>query len=254
MMGIILSPAKTMRQEDILEAQTRPIYGERAGRIARDMLALGYGECKRIWKCNEHLAGRAYGYLEAFAPEKGQIPAIFAYEGLQYQHLAPRALEAGDLAYLQEHLRIVSGMYGLLRPFDGVMPYRLEMQARLYPDGDMGQVWQEAIGRAMGEFDMVLDLASKEYSEPLYRYRRSSAWGADIVRCVFGEEAGGKIRTKATLAKMARGQMARYLAVERIVDVEGVKGFSSGGWAYAPEYSLDNQFVFLQRRKYGDFG
>ena len=97
--------------------------------------------------------------------ERGLTPALFAYEGIQYQHMAPTVFTDAEYAYVQEHLRILSGFYGMLRPFDGIVPYRLEMQAKPEFCGTLYRFWGQRLGTALSEQnDLVIDLASEEYS------------------------------------------------------------------------------------------
>ena len=123
-------------------------------------------------------------------------PAILSYEGIQYRYMAPGVMETAHLDYLREHLRILSGFYGLLRPFDGVTPYRLEMQAQLKVDGcrDLYQFWGDRLARQLAaEADFVLNLASKEYSKAVEPHLPGSV---RFVTCTFGEWKGGKVIEK----------------------------------------------------------
>ena len=160
--------------------------------------------------------------------------------------MAPAVFTDGEYDYVQAHLRILSGFYGLLRPFDGVTPYRLEMQARLAVDGarDLYAFWGDSLARQLlEETDCILNLASKEYSLCVSKY---TAPPARLITCVFGEERNGKVLEKGTLCKMARGEMVRYLAERRITEPEAVKDFDRLDYRYAPAYSDANTYVFLR--------
>jgi len=173
-------------------------------------------------------------------------PAILAYEGIQYQYMAPRVLETEQLGYLQEHLRILSGLYGLLRPFDGVTPYRLEMQARL-PMGeckDLYQFWGGKLGDALAaEAGLVVNLASKEYGRAVEPYLPA---GGRFVTCTFGERKGGKIVEKGMLCKMARGQMVRWMAERAVSRPEELPAFSDLGYRFSEADSTERNLVFLK--------
>ena len=168
-----------------------------------------------------------------------------SYEGIQYRYMAPGVFTDTQLAYVEEHLRILSGFYGLLRPFDGVTPYRLEMQARLSVDGtrDLYAFWGSSIADALGEeTDCLLDLASREYGRCL-DHRPA---GLRVIRCVFGQRVGGKIVEKATPCKMARGEMVRYLAEHSAVRPEEAQGFDRMGFRFSQEESGSDCYVFLK--------
>ena len=157
--------------------------------------------------------------------------------------MAPGVMEASHLDYLREHLRILSGFYGLLRPFDGVTPYRLEMQARLETDGcrDLYQFWGDRLARQLAsETDLVLNLASKEYSRAVEPYLPETV---RFITCTFGERKDGKVIEKGTMCKMARGQMVRWLAENSITDAAGIRAFDQLDYRFQPDLSAENHLV-----------
>ena len=173
-------------------------------------------------------------------------PAILAYEGIQYQYMAPGVFTVEELDYVQEHLRILSGFYGVLRPFDGVRPYRLEMQAKLktLKGMDLYQFWGNTLAaEVFEETDCVVNLAPKEYSQCLSRYVPS---GARFITCVFGERKGGKIIEKGTMCKMARGEMVRYLAENRAEDPEQMRNFDRLQYHFSQEDSDEQTYTFIR--------
>ena len=176
-------------------------------------------------------------------------PALLAYEGIQYRYMAPGVFTREELNYVQTHVRILSGLYGLLRPFDGVIPYRLEMQAKLKvaQAKDLYDYWGGALARQLyDESGCVINLASKEYSLCISRHQKP---GTELITCVFGEEEDGRVVEKGTLCKMARGEMVRYLAQVQGEAPEALKGFSGLGYEFAPERSDDSNYVFLRRKE-----
>lgn len=173
-------------------------------------------------------------------------PAVIAYEGIQYQYMAPLVMEEQELEYLEKHLCILSGFYGILRPFDGVVPYRLEMQAK-FPFGEMKSLY-DYWGSRLYDFmekeeGAILNLASKEYSKCILRYCKKDR---PFVTCVFGEMRDGRVIEKGTLAKMARGEMVRFLAENQIKEPEGVKEFSGQDYRYVRELSDEKTYVFIK--------
>ena len=167
-MRIIIAPAKKMNVDtDSFAVRALPHFLEDTQRLMEAMKAMSDGELRALWKCNDAIARLNVERLRDMDLRRNLTPAILAYEGIQYRYMAPGVMEAGQLEYLQEHLRILSGFYGLLRPFDGVTPYRLEMQARLSMDGagDLYAFWGGRLAEQLAsETDWVLNLASREYS------------------------------------------------------------------------------------------
>ena len=142
-----------------------------------------------------------------------------------------------------------AGFYGVLRPFDGVTPYRLEMQTKLKicVVKDLYSYWNSSIAeRIFAETDCIINLASKEYSICISKYLRS---GIRFITCVFGEEKNGKIIEKGTMCKMARGEMVRYMAEHQITIPEDIQSFDRLDYRFDPERSDESTYVFVKRGK-----
>lgn len=252
-MLIIISPAKKMNvNTDVFPCQELPAFLDKTQELLDYMQSLDYSQCKTIWKCNDKIAELNYRRFSKMNLEKSLTPAILSYEGIQYQYMAPAVMEEEAFAYLQEHLRILSGFYGILKPFDGVVPYRLEMQAKMgnhrqRPSlGSLYEFWGSALADALFEEDQfILNLASKEYSKCISRYLRQDI---RFITCVFAEVIGDKVVEKGTLAKMARGEMVRYLAKNQVEDMEGIKGFNRLGYHFSQEYSDVDTLVFILKQ------
>lgn len=246
-MRILISPAKKMnRDTDSLPWQDLPRFLDRTEQLYHALRALPPETLQKIWKCNDQLTRLNVERLQTMQLRKDLTPALLSYEGIQYRYMAPGVFTEDQLAYVQQHLRILSGFYGVLRPFDGVTPYRLEMQARL-PVGqakDVYAFWGDTIARSLREeTDCLVNLASKEYSVCVSRYLPDSV---RFLTCVFGEEKNGKVVEKATLCKMARGEMVRYMAERQITDPAALQGFDRLQFAFAPDRSDENTYVFLR--------
>ena len=247
-MKILLSPAKKMNvNTDDLAPLGLPVFMEQTEEILRFLQGLSYAEAKKLWVCNDRIAEQNYDRLKSMDLYHRLTPAILSYEGIQYQYMAPGVFETGQFEFIQEHLRILSGFYGLLRPFDGVTPYRLEMGARLAVDGcrDLYAFWGGKLARALaGESGWVLDLASKEYSRAVLPHLPPSL---RVVTCVFGElRPDGKVVEKGTLCKMARGEMVRWLAETGTAHPDGLPAFQGLGYWYDPDRSTGARMVFLK--------
>lgn len=246
-MRIIISPAKKMNVDtDSLPCRGLPRFLDRAEILLERLRELDYEELKALWKCNDKLARLNADRVADMDLYRQLTPAILSYEGIQYRYMAPGVLSDTELDYLQEHLRILSGFYGVLRPFDGVTPYRLEMQAKLEVCGakNLYSYWNSLIADSIfRETDLVVNLASAEYGVCVSRYCPPEA---RMIACIFGEKAGGRILEKGTLCKMARGEMVRFLAEADSDNPEAMKGFDRLGYRFAPEESGVDTWVFLR--------
>lgn len=246
-MKIIISPAKKMREDgDGLPWQGLPRFHTRAEELLQLLRQMSYQELKKLWKCSDQIAEQNVARLERVDLYRPMTPALLAYEGIQYQHMAPGVFSVQEWDYVQDHLRILSGLYGLLRPLDGVVPYRLEMQAKLRTgDGkDLYEYWGDSLAKALMEEDScILNLASKEYSRSISRYLPASI---KFVTCIFGEVHEGKVVEKGTMCKMARGEMVRFLAEHQADSLEEVKCFDRLNHRFDPKRSDDNTFVFVR--------
>lgn len=248
-MKIIISPAKKMNiDDDIFEYRSKPVFFEQAEEIMNYMKNLSYDECKTIWKCSDKLAQLNYDRVVNMDLNYRLTPALFSYEGIQYQYMGARVLSRDALEYLQDNLRILSGFYGILKPLDGVVPYRLEMQSKFinYKNKDLYEYWADKIANSLfEETNLIINLASKEYSKCVEKYLKNSP-STKFITCVFGEIKGDKVIEKGTLAKMARGEMVRYLAQNNVYDLEGLKRFDKLEYKYSQEKSNENTYVFIK--------
>ena len=246
-MRIIISPAKKMVVDtDSFAVDGLPVFLEQTERLKAALQGMSPAELQALWKCNDAIAKLNVERLSAMDLRRRLTPALVSYEGIQYQDMAPGVMETAQLDYLREHLRILSGFYGLLRPFDGVTPYRLEMQAKLSVDGchDLYDFWGDTLARQLAaETDFVLNLASKEYSRAVEPHLPKSV---RFLTCVFGEWKDGKVIEKGTMCKMARGQMVRWLAENNVTNWTDIRAFDPLGYRFQPELSGENHDVFLK--------
>lgn len=246
-MRIIIAPAKKMRSDpDSLAPAGLPDFLPETEVLCAALRSMDPAALQRLWRCNDRIAALNVRRLEEMDLRRNLTPAILAYEGIQYQYMAPGVFSREEYAYVQTHLRILSGFYGLLRPFDGVTPYRLEMQAKLAVGGarDLYGFWGDRLARRLfAETDCILNLASKEYSLCVSRFLEPSV---RFVTCVFGQEKDGKILEQGTQCKMARGEMVRYLAETGAETLEAVRGFDRLDYRFSPAHSDEETLVFLR--------
>ena len=246
-MRIIISPAKKMIIDtESFPVESLPQFIDETEKLKNALQAMSPRELQSMWKCNDAIAKLNTERLSVMDLRWHLTPAILAYEGIQYQYMAPGVFETEHLEYIKEHLRILSGFYGLLRPFDGVIPYRLEMQARLSVDGskDLYAFWGSKIADALlSETDLIFNLASKEYSKAVEPYLPSSV---RFLTCTFGELRDGKIIEKGTMCKMSRGQMVRWLAENNVTEPHDIRSFGDIGYCYSPSLSSESNYVFIK--------
>ncbi len=247
-MKIIIAPARTMQVDtDSLPYQDLPQFLPQTREILAWMRSQSYDQLHRLWwNCSTRLAQLNYRRITEMDLTHRLTPAILAFTGLQYQYMAPDVFTDQGLAYIEAHLRILSGFYGLLRPFDGIVPYRLGMGDRAQVAGskNLYDFWGSRLADELYRDDsLVLNLASKEYERAVTPYLTGDR---RLVTCVFGELSDGRVKQKATLAKMARGEMVRYLAENDIHDLAGVKAFTVTNYHFRPAYSTADRLVFTK--------
>lgn len=246
-MQIIISPAKKMNIDtDILHYRQLPAFLDETERLLNWMRTLSFAELKSLWRCNEKIAELNYRRVREMNLRSGLTPALVSYEGIQYQYMAPKVFTRGEWDYAEEHVWILSGFYGALRPLDGVSPYRLEMQAKAGIGGvkNLYDYWGECLYQKVKEGGgTIVNLASKEYSRCIERYLEPEV---QFLTCVFGEWKDGKIIQKGTQAKMARGEMVRFMAENRIEDAKELKGFARLGYRFSEKESSEGVYVFVK--------
>lgn len=245
-MRIIISPAKKMKIDtDLMTSAQMPRFINESGQLLSVLQKLSYDELKALWKCNDAIAEQNMERIQKMNLKANLTPAIYAYEGIQYQYMAAGVFQQEELSYLEQHLRILSGFYGMLRPFDGVTPYRLEMQGKLQGPGfnTLYQFWGSKLAdQLQSESNCILNLASKEYSKNIIPFLSEET---RFINCVFGQMVDGKLVEKATRAKMARGEMVRYMAERKITDVEEIRSFDRLDFVFSEEKSDESNYVFI---------
>ena len=249
-MKIILSSAKKMRSDlDGLPPRALPQFIDRAERLRDVLRGMSYDELKKLWKCNDQIAALNVERLRHMDLHHALTPALFAYDGIAFQYMRPNVFADAELSYVENHLRILSGFYGVLRPFDGVTPYRLEMGAKLSVDGcrDLYSYWGGAPAESVcAGTNLILNLASKEYSQTIEKHLPPSV---RFVTVVFGEHMGVKTVEKGTMCKMVRGKMVRWMAEQSVKAPEELTGFDCLGYRFCPEESDQTVLTFLRKSK-----
>ena len=246
-MKIIISPAKQMKADmDTFEPASMPVFIDRAERLKDWIKSLPYDKQKKLWACNDKIAKVNSERFASMDLHHQLTPALLSYDGIQYTYMAPAVFEDGQNDYVQEHLRILSGFYGVLKPMDGVVPYRLEMQAKVDVDGykSLYGFWGDSLyTETVDGSHTVINLASKEYSKCIEKYLKP---GDRFITFVFGESEKGKVIQKGVYCKMARGEMVRYLASIGADDPGQAKGFNWSGYRYDNDRSDEKTYCFIR--------
>ncbi len=247
-MKIILSPAKKMITDtDSIEPDALPEFIEKTTEIQSWLKSKSKEELKGIWKCNDKIAEQNFNRLGNMNLYQMLSPAVLSYEGIAFQYMAPSVFEDMQLEYVQNHLRILSAFYGALKPMDGVTPYRLEMQAkiRIGDAKNLYEYWGDLLYRSViDDSRIIINLASKEYSKCIEKYLTQQDRYITITFC---ELSGDKLVTKGTYAKIARGEMVRFMAENSIENPEDIKKFDRLGYSFRSDLSSDTEYVFERK-------
>ncbi len=252
----VVSPAKKLNFDNtqMQLKSTVPVFLERANELAAIAKKLTRSDLRQMMKLSDRLADLNYERFQRFsaAPTADVTrAAVFAFAGDTYTGLDAASLDAADLDFAQGNFRILSGLYGLLRPLDAIQPYRLEMGRKLInPQGeDLYDFWGADIARALDEqleghrSKTVIKLASNEYFKVIDR----KALKADVVGVDFKEERDGQLKIISIFAKRARGAMARYIIKNRMENPEELKNFNVDGYGFEPQLSARDNYVFTRR-------
>jgi uncharacterized protein len=258
-MLFVLSPAKSLDYSrplaaEVRKAATQPQFTERSAELMAMLTPMSTEQVAQLMSLSEELAALNTARYAAWTPQhtaRNSRPAVLAFNGDVYEGLQAASLGIDDLRWAQRHVRILSGLYGLLRPMDRLQPYRLEMGAALpNPRGkDLYAYWGNALAQelnalaAKDESPVIVNLASQEY----FRAAQPKALRPRVVECVFEDWKNGEYKVISFFAKRARGLMARYAIQQRLATPQGLQAFDTEGYAYAAKASQPDCLVF--RRK-----
>lgn len=252
-MLVVISPAKSLDMDPVAVTPTQPAFQDDAVRLAKTARNLTLTQLKDLMSISDDLARLNRDRFKVFQAEpepQATKPAALAFNGDTYQGLEAKTLSEDDLRWAQDHLCILSGLYGLLRPLDAIQPYRLEMGSRLKTrrGKSLYDYWGDTIAKALNAqaaeqgADTVINCASQEYFGAADR----AALKLRVITPTFMELKDSKPRIVSFFAKRARGAMARYIVENRLTNPDDIKGFSAGGYAYDADLSDGDKWVFLR--------
>jgi len=255
-MLFLLSPAKSLDYETPVGdvPHTEPLFVKQSTRLIKLLREKSAEDISEMMDLSEALSTLNVQRYKAWKPKftaENSKQAVLAFDGDVYGGLDAKTLKAKDMAWAQDHVRILSGLYGVLRPLDWMQPYRLEMGTRLANPGgsNLYQFWGSQISEFLNQelagdkTPVVVNLASQEY----FKAVDLKALKARVVECVFEEYKNGQYKVISFMAKRARGLMARYAVTHHITSVKKLEAFNLEGYAFAPAVSGPDRLVF--RRK-----
>lgn len=257
-MMIFISCAKTMAQTcpHTVPYVSEPEYLPYAEKLVKKMSVFSEDELADALKVSPRIAAEnKMRYTDIMHGEAEMMPAVFAYTGVVFKHIAPQSFSATDLAYTQDHLRITSFLYGLLRPLDAISPYRLE--GGMEPDPGSGKSifnhWQKLltenfIAEIKANGGILVNLASDEMKK-LFDWKKIESEVKVIHPEFLVKGKNGKTKTIVVYAKMCRGEMTRHILLNRIETHETLKEFSNGGFTFAPDLSTCSKYVFVKEQE-----
>ncbi|HEX9196084.1 MAG TPA: peroxide stress protein YaaA [Azonexus sp.] len=256
-MLIFLSPAKSLdyNTPPQVATHTQPAFLKQSEILIRQLRKLSPADIANLMDLSDPLAllnfNRYADWRLPFTPENAK-QAVLAFDGDVYDGLAAKTLSADDLDFAQQHVRILSGLYGILRPLDLMQPYRLEMGTKFANKAgkDLYTFWGErlldAINAELAAMPrpVAVNLASEEY----FKAAVGRKINGQVIQPVFEDWNNGKYRIVSFYAKRARGLMTRYAVINRLDEPEGLKGFADDGYAFVPEVSEERRWVFRRRQ------
>ena len=255
-MLMLVSPAKTLDYETPLpfDEYTQPEMLDQSKLLIDELVDLTPKDVASLMNLSDKLAllnvNRFQHWSMPFTPENAR-PAMYAFKGDVYTGLDAYSLKKADVNFAQKHLRMLSGLYGLLKPLDLMQPYRLEMGTKFgnQRGGNLYEFWGERITQKINDEaaskDVVLNLASNEY----FKAVKTKLLNGRVITPVFKDEKNGQYKIISFYAKKARGLMAAYVIKNRIKDVEEIKQFDVTGYVFSPEQSNEKEWVFLRREQ-----
>jgi cytoplasmic iron level regulating protein YaaA (DUF328/UPF0246 family) len=248
----LLSPAKSLDFESnfALGKTTQPLLGQKARQVMKVLATQSPEQLQKLQSISTNLAGQNFHRNQQwqFPAANQSRQAILAFTGDVYQGLEAASWTEEDMDFANKHLRILSGLYGWLKPSDAIMPYRLEMGTKLAVEKheNLYDFWAEPfaqqVAQEIGEKELVLNLASNEY----FKVWQKAGLLNEVIKAEFKDKSKGKYKVISFYAKRARGLMARFVIQHRINNADALKEFNLGGYNFKPAESTNQQLVFVR--------
>lgn len=253
-MLILLSPAKTLNENKIAKVNWnfKPYFQHEVEELVKILKKKTINELQKLMDVSPKIAELNFHRYQNFSSEfnyQNSKPAIFCFSGDVYQEMEVGNYKENDLEFAQNHLLILSGLYGVLRPLDLMQPYRLEMSTALHNKGgkNLYDFWGVKITNYINyrdNGDVVINLASQEYFEVINKNLLRDR----LINVILKNKKDGKLRVIGILAKRARGMMANYIIKNKISNPQQLKNFSEAGYEFSEKFSTENDYVFISER------
>lgn len=246
----IISPAKNMRNIKINNIIPKTIgtnryFATETKEIVQVLKSLSPYDIQSLMKINEKIAFQSYAYFQDFNFKEEGVCGLLAYDGLVFKNIKAEDFSIEDFEFANNHIKILDAFYGIVNPLDEILPYRLEM---LYPikiqDRNLYKFWDNKLyNKLYSEDNVIVNLASEEYAKTVRRFLNENDIFIDID---FKVHKDGKLKTLATLAKIARGQMVKYIVENKINNPEDLKNFKFNNYKFSHNLSTSRKFVFIK--------
>lgn len=252
-MKIVISPAKSLNFESKAPTQefSQPVFLKEADRLSRILKKKSARSLSKLMSISD-----ALGQLNYERNQEWELPfeldnskqAIYAFTGEVYRGIDANSIPKEDIHFLQEHLRILSGQYGILKPLDLMQPYRLEMGTKLKVGvkPNLYKFWGDKITKSLNseleKGELFVNLASNEY----FKVLQAKDLKVPVITPVFKDFKNGEYKVIMTFAKLARGLMVRYIIDHKVTTVDGIKGFNYNGYGFDENLSSDKELVFTR--------
>lgn len=248
-MKLIISPAKTLDFKLALDYETKattklksePKFGKESEELVKKMAKFSEKQIAKLMDISPKLAKLNFDRFQEW-PSAPQKQAVLAYMGDVYAGLEAWKFSEQDFKFAQENLRIISGLYGLLRPLDLIKPYRLEMGIKVGPKDSLYDFWEKKLSKELAN-DLIINLASEEYSKAI---KAKNIIDVNFYEMPKNNKNGGKPKIIGLFAKKARGMMARYIIKNQLAKPEGMKKFTDGGYKFEARTSNDRCYNFIR--------
>ncbi|CAI8174800.1 MAG: Uncharacterised protein [Crocinitomicaceae bacterium] len=225
-----------------------PFFQEEAIHIHQLLKGFSKQKIKALMKLSENLNVQTINDIQLWDSEKSyKTPAVYAYQGTSFKYLEPLKWKLSDADYAQNHLLILSALYGVLRPFDWINKYRLEMGLKFQLDSskNLTQFWKDKITKYFNSFEQdkfIINLASKEYSNVL----TNTSLNSTIIDCVFYEKSKNSLKVVGSYSKAARGSMANFIVKNKLESIKDLERFNELGYNFLSEESSNTKLVFVR--------
>lgn len=250
-MLVFISPAKTMKMNKTVAVKCeKPLFEHHNKKVLKVLQELSISNIQSIMKVNEKIAAKTYENHNTIRFDETGSPALYTYDGIQYKSMGTELFTKDEMEYANDHIRILSGLYGILKPNTSIYPYRLEMQLKLQVDDskNLYEFWEapikEYLLKSEKQHKVYVNLASLEYSKVIGNLMNED--DIDFVTCTFKVKKKDQIKVESTASKKARGLMVQYIVKNHLEEKEDLQKFNMDDFVFNESMSTENEFIFIK--------